>query len=363
MGPFGNFDMAGNVREWCLNQSQTGGYFVMGGGWNDPIYSFISATAQSPFDRSATNGFRCIKEISSGEQRAKIEQPVERIVRDYRSIEPVSDEAFRIFLRQYAYDKTAINAVIEATDDLGDGFFREKVSFDAAYGDERVLAYLFLPKNSVPPFQTVIYFPGSHAKSLVSSENFRVRTFEFLVENGRALVCPIFKDTYERGDGQDWGIVEYGSNQYRDHVLMYAKDMGRTIDYLETRSDIDSGKLAYLGFSWGGTMAPIMLAVEDRFRASVLIVAGLSQSTPMPEVDGINFVTRAHVPTLILNGRYDHYFPLETSQKPMFDLFGVPDEDKRLVIYEIGHMAPRVMIIGETLDWLDKYLGAVGGTD
>jgi hypothetical protein len=83
----------------------------------------------------------------------------------------------------------------------------------------------------------------------------------------------------------------------------------------------------------------------------------------MPEVDGINFVSRVQVPTLMLNGRYDHFFPLKTSQEPMFELLGVPVEDKRLVLYETGHISPRVMIIRETLDWLDQYLGVVGATE
>jgi len=36
----------------------------------------------------------------------------------------------------------------------------EKVTFDAAYDRERVTAYLFLPKNASPPFQTVVYYPA-----------------------------------------------------------------------------------------------------------------------------------------------------------------------------------------------------------
>jgi hypothetical protein len=43
----------------------------------------------------------------------------------------------------------------------------------------------------------------------------------------------------------------------------------------------------------------------------------------------------------------------------MFQLLGTPDENKRHVIAEGGHDVPRQLLIRETLDWLDRYLGPV----
>ena len=61
----------------------------------------------------------------------------------------------------------------------------------------------------------------------------------------------------------------------------------------------------------------------------------------------------------MINGRYDHFFPVETSQKPFLKLLGTPDADKKYVLYETGHAPPRKEVIRESLDWLDKYLGPV----
>ncbi len=61
----------------------------------------------------------------------------------------------------------------------------------------------------------------------------------------------------------------------------------------------------------------------------------------------------------MLNGRYDFFFPTETSQRPMFDLFGTAERDKKWVVYEGAHSVPRVKLIEETLNWLDRYLGPV----
>ena len=62
----------------------------------------------------------------------------------------------------------------------------------------------------------------------------------------------------------------------------------------------------------------------------------------------------------MLNGRYDHFFPVESSQVPLFRLLGTPDKDKKHVLYEAGHGdLPRKEVVRESLDWLDKYLGPV----
>ena len=62
----------------------------------------------------------------------------------------------------------------------------------------------------------------------------------------------------------------------------------------------------------------------------------------------------------MLNGRFDFFFPVETSQKPMFDLLGTPPEHKRLCVYPTtGHIVPRAELIKEILAWLDRYLGPV----
>ena len=54
------------------------------------------------------------------------------------------------------------------------------------------------------------------------------------------------------------------------------------------------------------------------------------------------------------------FFPVETAHKPMFDLLGTPSVDKKIIIYESGHLVPRADLIKETLQWFDKYLGGVG---
>jgi dienelactone hydrolase len=172
------------------------------------------------------------------------------------------------------------------------------------------------------------------------------------------VVHPIYKSTYERQDSLRSDYADE-SNFYKEHVIAWAKDMRRTIDYLATRPDIDTTRLAYYGASWGGYLGGLMPAVEPRFKAAVLLVAGLEYQRGQPEVEPINFLPRITIPVLMLNGQYDHYFPVETAQRPMFRLLGTPPDRKRQVIVEGGHFVPRTELVGETLGWLDRYLGPV----
>jgi cephalosporin-C deacetylase-like acetyl esterase/predicted Ser/Thr protein kinase len=352
----GAYDMAGNVKEWCWNEANSAKRYILGGAWNEPPYLFTDADARSPFDRSANFGFRCAKYVSAGVAKAR--DPVARQARDFSQEKPVSDQLFQIYKGLYSYDKTPLHAVVESARQTGD-WKQEKITFDAAYGNERVIAYLFLPVKARPPFQTVVYFPGANAvRTRSSGAGPQLDEYDFLVKSGRAVMVPLYKSTYERGDGVR-SVYPATTSSYRDHVIAWSKDLRRSIDYLDTRSDIDHNKLAYEGSSWGAAMASLMTAVEDRIRACVLVCPGFYLQRCLPEVDLLNFAPRVKVPVLMLNGRFDFIFPLASSQEPMFRLLGTPKEQKRRVVYDTGHDVPRNELIKESLDWLDRYLGPV----
>jgi dienelactone hydrolase len=288
---------------------------------------------------------------------AQLEHTIELPFRDFVNEPKVSDETFALYLEQFRYDESPLNATIDERL-VDDDYVRERISFDAAYGRERMMAYLFLPKDGKPPLQAVIAFPGSSAIHQRSSADLAPGTSLFVVKSGRALMLPVYKSTYERGDGLASDYPDETAN-WKDHVIMWGKDLRRSVDYLETRDDIDHERLAFQGLSWGAAMAPIMIAVEPRIKAGIVVVAGLNFQTSLPEVDELHYIRRVRVPMLMLNGRYDFFFPYETSQLPYFELLGTPDEHKKLVVHESSHSFPGTDRARESLAWLDTYLGPV----
>ncbi len=375
MTSFGCYDMAGNVREWCWNETPQG-RFVRGGAWDDAIYMFALPNQTSPFDRSPKTGFRCVRYIDKdripGSVFAAV-QPDER--HDLEKMKPVTNEVFLVYKELFLYDKIDLQARVEWRDESSKDWIQERVTFAAAYDDERVIAYLFLPKKSRPPFQTVLFFPGSAVAYTRSSKDldkdFQFDLFlSFIVKNGRAVLYPVLKGTFERGnetlsriqEGEIEGNIS--SRQYTELWIEQIKDFMRCIDYLETRSDIDRQRLAYTGYSWGAHTGSIILALEERIKAGILQNGGFFiywglQGPVRPELNQMNYVTRVKTPTLMLNGRYDLYFPYEPNARIMFERLGTPRDQKEQKLYNSDHYIPRYELIKETLRWLDKYLGPV----
>ncbi|HEX9005918.1 MAG TPA: SUMF1/EgtB/PvdO family nonheme iron enzyme, partial [Bacteroidota bacterium] len=348
---FGAADMAGNVREWCWNATE-GKRFILGGGWNDQPYTFNDAYAQDPLDRTPTNGFRCIRYQATDTDRTLLEGAINFPVRDLTREAPVSDETFRYYKTLYRYDKGPLGAQVEMTDSTSPEWTVQRVSLNAAYGGERMTLYLFLPRRTREPFESVLFFPGSEAIYMrTSNAAWMTKDFDFMLRDGRAVVYPVYKSTFERGDGLKTDVPT-ATSFYRDHVIMWVKDLARSIDYLQTRKDIDTSRIAYFGVSWGGEMGGIVPAVEPRIKAVILYVAGISLEKPLPEVDALNYVPRVRQPVLMLNGQYDHYFPVQTSMLPMFHLLGTPAAEKENYLYPTGHAVPRTQLIAKTLAWL-----------
>jgi dienelactone hydrolase len=178
---------------------------------------------------------------------------------------------------------------------------------------------------------------------------------DFLMKSGRALMFPIYKDTYERlGNPPDAGTVAE-----RDETIEQADDLRRSVDYLETRNDIDRERLAYFSISWGSEMGPIMTSLEKRFKVAVFAAGGCDPDAVLPEADPMNFAPHVKIPVLLINGRYDFVFPLDTCQEPLFRSIGSPAQDKSHVLYDTGHAPPLLPMMKDTLNWLDHYLGPV----
>jgi predicted Ser/Thr protein kinase len=350
IGPYGQYDMAGNVKEWCWNESRDL-RMISGGGFSDPKYSYEDRDARPAFSRAPTHGVRLVTNIEP--QPAASLGPMPRPVRDYSVEKPIDDAAFAIVKGLYAYDSGPLNSRLEKTEQWPE-WRRETVTLDAAYGGERIIAYVYLPKVAAPPYQTVIYFPGGDAQMMQSSRELNLTYVDFIVRSGRALIFPVYKGTYERG------VALSGPNSVRDVAIARVKDFRRVVEYVVTRSDLDADKLGYYGVSMGAFQGIAINALEPRIKATAFLGGGLARGKLAPEIDLMNFVPRMTAPTLVINGSNDFQAPLETASRPLFKLLPMPPDRKRQAQYEGGHLPNQLNdLIREVLDWYDRFLGPV----
>ncbi|MGE0554363.1 MAG: protein kinase [Gemmatimonadales bacterium] len=357
VSPRGVFDMAGNVREWTVNAREPGSRYILGGGWSDPTYLFAELYTQPELDRSAINGIRLIRRLGPGKDLARAEAPIPGLTRDYAKVTPVDDATFRGYLAFYDYDHTPLDAKVTSRDSSDTDWIREDVTVAPPVPGDPLPVVMFLPKHSAPPYQAVVIWPASDALIMSDPKQLPTWILDFIVRSGRAAVYPVYSGVLGRGLGPASGAS--GTVASRDLMLRRAKEMRRAIDYAVSRPDVDSTRLAYVGASWGGRLGGVAIAIEPRFKAAILYVAGLSMSPIRPEVDPVNFLPRIRVPVLMLSGKYDSVFPYELSQKPFHRLLGTREADKKLISYEGGHFLPRPELVSESLAWLDRYLGPV----
>ena len=354
VGPWGTLDMAGNIQEWSRNEAGTTGLrYILGGGWNDPPYRFREPEARDPWSRSATFGVRLMKEAKGAGTSADLAKPIAHVEGDPQSLVPVADEQFELLRGFYSYDRSPLNVQEEPVDDTPQHWRKQTVSFAAAYGGERIPAYLFTPKHVPPPYQTVVYFPTSYAREVPSSKELDLVAFDFIIRSGRAVLYPVYYGTFERRKPEP-----PGQRSVRDRYVLYAKDFFRAVDYLETRPDIDKARLGYYGLSHGAFFGAIPVALEPRLKAAVLAAGGLRYNT-VPEIQTVNFMPRIKIPVLLVNGEDDFNVP-ERDQRRFLELLGTPPERKRLARLAGGHIPSDMReFYREVLNWFDTYLGPV----
>jgi len=308
----------------------------------------------SPWSRNELIGFRCIKYFDDILDQNLI-QDLDQGIRDYTNLQPVSDEIFQVYKDLLEFERIDLHPTI-ISQSVAEDWSKEIISVDVPYEDAPLKILIFLPVNYKPPYQTILYFPGLGSHHSNSMEDMKAGGhLDFFLKTGRAVIWPVYYSSHGRGEINITNLNDW-KQTYKNIII----DVHITIDYLQSRIDLDSDKIAFYGLSWGGAVAPYILASEERINLGILELFGVAslEKYRFKEFDQIDYIPHVKIPMLLLGGRYDPDYTME-QQQAFYDFLGTPKSDTRWMVYETTHWIPRKDLINESLSWLNKYYGSV----
>jgi len=195
------------------------------------------------------------------------------------------------------YDpRMPLNEVVIA-DERRDDYRRVYFTYEAFAGSP-VPALLTLPLESDAPVAAVVFLHGIGQKK------------EFIDEAagmfaGEGLALATF-DQYTQGERElaDDATVLDQAVALRERGAKTVIETRRMVDYLDTRAEIDAGRLYLVGASYGAIMGATAAAFEKRFKAVVLTYGG----GDFRELAGSDEVVRTMGPLTGIVGSFATFF-------------------------------------------------------
>ncbi len=290
-----------------------------------------------------------------------------------KGLETVGKEAYSILVQFYEYDR---NVPLEARvfdREEYEAFVREKIVFRGVR-DSRVPGYFAIPTTISPSYPCILLVHGLGAskEDWWKESSDEERLARELLSSGFAVLALDMEYHGERTHNNDyesaWSmVVDHGRvNKYREMLVQSTGEHRRAIDYLMTRTEIDTARIGILGRSIGGLVTFILAGIDPRIKVAIAcatcpmsdfyidrlgwdatVKERLAPVAPRNFAPAIN-----HTAFLMLNGKNDPYGTVEEIRS-LHGLVGSPS--KELMFFDSGHRLP-TEFVPKAVDWFRQYL-------
>ena len=265
----------------------------------------------------------------------------------------------------FAYDVNAPLNLQKTVESTKNGVEVSAISFGSPDGGS-VTGLLFDPvtRSSLRPGIVLMHGMPGTARSVGNYA-------QLLAEHGAVVIA--IDAPFARRSGPP---VRFTTDDRTEQVQLI-KDLQRAVDVLRARPNVDSERIAYVGFSYGGAMGALFVGIERRVKGAALVVgdgglvshftgpedfnfmAGLSCATrvtwfrAMAPIEPIRFIPHASPTALLLqNGRLDNLVPAADAQ----DLHAAAPDPKTVRWYDAGHgLNQQATLVRH--DWLHEQIG------
>jgi uncharacterized protein len=264
----------------------------------------------------------------------------------------------------YAYDKSMplLDTVVVRSDN--EDFISYHVVFQSI-NHKKVTAILSIPKGNEGTWPVIILLHGLGDRKTV---DYIQAGHDFYIRQGYAVFRPDLDNHGERQtDKFSFSLTSKTRYRSREVIRQSVVDLQRSLDYLESRKEIDMERTGFFGISLGGIIGIVFCAIDDRLKVPVIALAGgqlnlmygsdaLSKetSTFLETIDPILYVKDIHPrPLLMINAENDEVVPPITSKL----LFSQAKEPKKIIWYEAKHRnIPLQEAYQEGLNWFQKHM-------
>ena len=275
---------------------------------------------------------------------------------------PVDDPAFFEIAAYYEYDRPLPLLAEVLSTQTHDGrqlpYFTDKLHFRSIH-DETVNGYFTYPRDTTATRYPTIVLLHSNNRYRGSHDTWTTTWLDTLSRQG---YCVLAIDQYGFGErflpdkAPDF-YGDLGPYETRDVTIQHVVDARRAIDYLYTRSEVDTTRIALMGESMGSYNSCLVAGLEERLATTVLVVAGPwpSGATDDPLLGighMLNFASRISNPVLMVNAADDEY----TTRGEVEELHAVITAPKKLVWHSSEHAILVRDQIPDILLWFDEHL-------
>ncbi len=271
----------------------------------------------------------------------------------------------------------------------------ERVVYDGDV-DLAIPAYILKPKNAGQRLPAIVacHGHGYGSREIIGlnpdgTDNYGDPSYQKnfaleLMKRGFLIIAPDLLGFGDRRLDEDREKEPNASSCHMisTYLLMLGKTMAglrvydiiRTIDYLETRDDVDIDRIGCMGISGGGLVCGFVTAIDDRIKAAVIsgytntfidsvmsifhcvdnFIPGLVNHAEMPDILGLI----APRPLLVESGTKDPIFPIEATRKAyakIKDVYRFLDAEDKIDsdFFEDEH----VISGAKAYDWMERWLG------
>jgi dienelactone hydrolase len=265
--------------------------------------------------------------------------------------------------RIFDYDQAAPLESGESGTEERNGVVVHDVSFADARGG-RASAYWMVPPGR-DRFPVVLFVhPAPGDRSTFFDEGIRI--------GGMGIASLLVEAPWASGEAfaRSLGTPE----QNRDLFIAIVRDLRRAIDFAAAQPGTDATRIGYVGHSFGALLGGVLVGVEPRIRAFVLMAGAPSFSDVavanlpslsgkalehyrqvMAPIDPIRFVAGEHASSLLLQfGERDELFGREKAGR----LADAASQPKLVRWYDTDHYFRSEEAKRDRVEWLQSQLGS-----